>query len=81
MIRVADLEEGVNQCALPLGLEGDVKVDPGAGRWVAQSLPVDRNGMPGVLYHHIIPNFEGRREVGEEHDSGEGEQREPLGVK
>ena len=33
MIRVADLEEGVNQRALPLGLEGDVKVGPGAGRW------------------------------------------------
>jgi hypothetical protein len=73
MPRVADLGDGVNQGTLPFGPECNVEVDPGAGGWVAQTLPVDWNGMPGVLDLHVIPRFEGRREVGEEHGGEEEE--------
>ena len=34
MLWIADFEESINQRALPFGLECDVKVDYGAGRWV-----------------------------------------------
>jgi hypothetical protein len=78
MPRVADLVEGVNQYALLFGLECDIEVNGGTGGCVAQSLPVDWNGMPGVLDLHVIPRFDGRREVSEEHGSEEGEGREPV---
>ena len=52
---VADLGEGVNQGALSFGLECNVEPDRGASGWVAQRLPVDWNGIPGVLDQHVIP--------------------------
>ena len=77
---VANLGDGVNQGDLPFGLDCNVEIDLGAGRWVAQTLPADRNGIPGVLDLHVMPKFEGRREVSEEHVDGgeEGERREPA---
>jgi hypothetical protein len=78
MPRVADLVEGICQDTLPFGLERYVKIDPGTGGWVAQTLPVDWDSIPGVLDHHFIPSFTGRREVGEEHSNKEGKHREPV---
>jgi hypothetical protein len=71
MARVADLGDSVNQDALPFGPECNVKLNPGTSGWVAQRLPVDWNGMPGVLDLHVIPRFEGPREIGEEHGDQE----------
>ena len=67
MPRVADLGDSVDQSALPFGPECNVQGDSGAGGWVAQTLPVDWDGIPGLLDLHVIPRFEGRREAGEEH--------------
>ena len=79
MPRVADLGDGVNQGTLPFGTGCNMKIDPGAGGRVAQALPVDWNGMPGVLDLHLIPRFEGHHEVGEEQGGEEedSEHREP----
>ena len=52
---VANLGDGVNQGALPFGHECNVERDRGAGGWVAQTLPVDWKGVPGVLGLHVIP--------------------------
>jgi hypothetical protein len=79
MSRVADLVEGIGQGTLPVGLECDVDVDSGTSRWVAQTLPVDWSGIPGVLDPHVIPRYDGSREVGEGCDNGEeGKRREPV---
>jgi hypothetical protein len=78
MPRVADLGNGINQGVLLFGPECDMKVDPGASGWVTQSLPVDRNGMPGVLDLHVIPRFKGCREVGEEHGGEEEDYKVPV---
>ncbi len=75
---VADLVEGVNQGTLQVGLECNVEVDGGAGGRVAQTLPVRWNSIPAVLDAHIIPRYEGRREVGKGRGSEEGERREPV---
>ena len=76
MSRVTDLRQGVDQGALPLGLECKVEVDRRAGRGMTQTLPVDGNSMPGVLDMHIVPSLrgDGHREiqVGEERGSEEG---------
>jgi hypothetical protein len=77
MARVADLIEGINQGALLVRLECDVEIDRGSRGWVAQTLPVDRNGMPGVLDLNVIPRYEGRREVGEGFCGEKEECREP----
>ena len=55
MAGVADFGEGVNQRALPFGLECNIELGRGAGGWVAQTLPVDWNSIPGVLDPHVIP--------------------------
>jgi hypothetical protein len=78
MPRVADLVEGICQVILPFWLERNIKFDPGAGGWVAQTLPVYWNGIPGVLDQHFTPRSEGRGEVGEEHGNEEGKHREPV---
>jgi hypothetical protein len=75
--RVADLGDGVNQGALLFGLECNIEVNGGSGRWLAQTLPVNWNGIPGVLDPHVIPRFKGRREVGKYHGGKEEEHREP----
>jgi hypothetical protein len=80
MPRVADLGDGVNKGVLPFGPECNVQVDPATGGWVAQTLPVDWNGIPGVLDLYVIPRFEGCREVGEEHGGEEEEHRVPVPV-
>jgi hypothetical protein len=59
MPRVADLGNGVNQGTLPFGPECNVEVDCRAGRWMAQTLPVDWSGMPGVLDPNVIPRCRG----------------------
>jgi len=46
---VADLVECVNQSILVVRLECKVEVDGGASRRVAESLPVRRDDIPGVL--------------------------------
>jgi hypothetical protein len=76
--RIADLGDGINQCTLPFGAECNMEVDSCAGGWVAQTLPVYWNGMPGVLHRHVIPGFKGRHEVGEEHSSEEEEYGDPV---
>ena len=77
MLRVTDLGDGVNQGILPVRLEYNMEVDSGSSGWVAQSLPVDWNGMPGVLDLHVVPRYDSRREVGEGYRSEEEEHREP----
>jgi hypothetical protein len=46
---------------------------------VAQTLPVDWNGMLGMFDTDVIPRYEGRREVGEGH-GGEGGERGETGI-
>ncbi len=75
---VADLVEGVDQGALPVGLECNVEVNRGSSGRVAQALPVRWNSIPCVLDTHVIPRYEGRREVSEGRGSEEGEHREPV---
>ena len=53
MRRLADLIKCVNQGILTVGLERNVKVDCGAGRRVAQALPVLRDGAPRVFDVHV----------------------------
>lgn len=67
MLRVAEFRKGVNQSALPVGLEYNVQLDHRTGGWVAQTLPVGWNGILGVLNPHLIPPRydSGRREIGE----------------
>ena len=57
MRRLADLIKCVNQGVLTVGLERNVKVDCGAGRWVAHALPVLRDGVPRVLGVHVAPRW------------------------
>ncbi len=80
MLRIADLMERINQCVLVLGIERNVEVNRGAGGRVTKALPVGWNGIPGMLYTHVIPMWwEGRDEVSERSDGGEdGEQRETV---
>lgn len=78
MFRVADLIKGVGQGALLVGLECNVEVNCSAGGRVAQTLPVDWDAIQGMLDPHIIPRFEGCREVGVGRGDEEGERREPL---
>ena len=66
LARLADLIEGIDQGTLLVGLECNIEINCGVRGWVAQTLPVDRNGMPGVLDLHVISRYEGRQEVGEE---------------
>ena len=64
MFRVADLVKGVNQGTFPVGLQCDVEFDHRPGGRVADTLPVGRNRIPGVLDQHLIPvDYGGRREV------------------
>ena len=77
MLRVADLGDGVSQGTLPVRLDYNVEVDSGAGGWVAQSLPIDWNVMPGVLDLHVVPRYNGCREAGEEHYGEKEEKKEP----
>ena len=79
MLRVADLCQSINQGTLPFGLECNVECDQGAGRWVAQTLPVDWDRIPGVFDLHVMPRLWGRRKGNREEDDGEeGEHREPV---
>ena len=75
---VADFVEGVNQGALLAGPECDVEVDGGAGGRVAQTLPVGWSGIPGVFDTHVIPRYEGCRDVGEGRGGEEEERIEPV---
>ena len=77
MVRVADLRDGVNQGTLSIRLEYNVEVHSGASGWVAQTLPVDWNVMPGVPDLHVVPRYDERRDVGEGHRGEEEEHREP----
>ena len=77
MLRVTDLGEGVNQGGLPFRLEYNMEVNSGASGWVAQSLPVDWNGIPGMLDLHVVPRYDGRHEVGKGLCSEEVEHKEP----
>ena len=71
MLGVADLVESINQCALLVWLESNVDVDSSASGWVAKTLPVDRDDMPGVLDLHVIPRYDGSGKVGEKRDHEE----------
>ena len=61
----ADLVESISQGALPVRFEGNVEVESSANGWVAQTLPVDWNGLPGVHNPHVIPRFDWCCEAGE----------------
>ena len=76
MLRVSDLGDGVNQGGLSVRLEYDVEINSSASGWVAQSLPVDWNGMPGMLDLHVLPRYNGRHEVGGGHCGEEVEHKE-----
>ena len=58
-------------------LEHNMEVDSGSSRWVAKSLPVDWNGKPGMLNLHIVPRYDGRRDIGEGYCGQEEEDKEP----
>jgi hypothetical protein len=77
---VADLVKSVNQGALPLRLEGNVEVNGGACGWVAQALPVFRDGVPRVHSVHITPTLwkgpEGFRMAGKKNSGNDGENRD-----
>ena len=62
---VAYLGEGVNQGTLLFGYECDVEVDDRPDGWAAQTLPVGRDSIPGVLDPHLIPMYRSRHEIGE----------------
>jgi hypothetical protein len=57
MARGADIVEDVDQGVLTVWLECNVKVDCGAQRRETQSLPVLRDGVPGVLGALVIPTW------------------------
>ena len=78
MLRGADLDKGVSQGELLFGHECNVELYRSAGGRVAQTLPVDWNCMPCVLHLHVIPRFEGSREVGGMHGEEEEQRREPV---
>ena len=65
MLGVADLVKGVNQSALPVGLQRDVEFNHRPSGRVTMTLPVGWDGVPSVLDQHLIPNYGGHREVGE----------------
>ena len=44
---------------------------------MAQSLPVDWNGMPGMLNLHIVPRYDRHRDVGDGHCGEEEKDKEP----
>ena len=75
MPRVANLGEGIDQRAFPLRLERNVEVDSCVGRWMAHTLPVAWNDIPGVLGPHVIPRYDRCREASE--GSEKDEHREP----
>ena len=77
MLRAADLRDGVNQGTFPVRLEYNMQVYSGTSRWVTQSLPVDWDGMPGVLDLHVVPRRDGLRKVGEGHCGEKEEHKEP----
>ena len=65
MLRIANLGDSIYQSTFLFRLEHNMEVDSGASGWVAQSLPVDWDGMPGMLDLHVVPRYNGRREIGE----------------
>ena len=65
MLRIADLGDSVYQSTFLFRLEYNMEVDSGASGWVAQSLPVDWGGMPGMLDLQVVPRYNGRRKIGE----------------
>ena len=77
MLGITDLGDGVSQGILPARLEYNMEVDSGASGWVAQILPVYWNGTLGVLDLHVVPRYDGRREVGEGHCGEEEEHKGP----
>ena len=77
MPRVANLEDGISQGTFSVGQEYNLEVDSRASGWVAQSLPVEWNVIPGVLDLHVAPRYDGRRDVGEGYCSEEEEHKEP----
>ncbi len=80
MPRTADLVERVNQGALVVGLECIVEVYSSSSGRVTEALPVDRDGIPGVLDMDVIPRWwDERHEVGEG-SSGEDGQHKQLVV-
>ena len=49
MLRVADLEKGVDQSILPVGLKCNVEFDNRPSGCVTQTLPVGWNVIPAVF--------------------------------
>ena len=74
---VTDRGDGVSQSTLPARLEYNIKVDSGASGWVTQSLPVICNVIPCVLDLHVVPRYDGCRDVGDGHCGEEEEPKEP----
>ena len=77
MLGVTNLGDGVSQGTLSVRPEYNVEVDSGTSGWVAQSLPVDWNVMPGVLDLHITPRYDRRRDVSEGNCDEKEEHNEP----
>ena len=77
MFRVTYLGDSVEQGTLPVRLEYNMEVGSGASGWVAQSLPVEWNVVPGVHYLHVVPRCDGRCEVGEGHYCEEEDHKDP----
>ena len=77
MFWVADLGDGIKQGTSLARLEQNLEVDSGSSGWVAQSLPVDGNTMPGMHDLRVVPRNDGCREVGEGHYGEKEEKKEP----
>ena len=77
MLGVTNLGDGVSQGTLSVRPGYNVEIESGASGWVAQSLPVDWNLMPGVLDLHITQRYDRRRDVGEGNCDEKEEHNEP----
>ena len=77
MPRLTDFVKGVSQCVLAVRFESNIEVDGGTVGWVTQADPVVRDGIPLVLYKHILPRRrEGRLGTNEERNGKDREQKD-----
>lgn len=69
---------GVYEGVLPFVLECNIEVGHGIGSWVAETLPVDWDDMPGKPDTRVIPRYERRHGFGKGRGGEEEECREPV---
>ena len=79
MHRVDNLEEGISQSTLSVGLEYNMEVNSRpADEWPRVSQLTGMScQVTVVLDFHVTPRYDGRRAVGEEHYGEEEEHNKP----